>query len=374
MIFIFCPQCCALTRLERRRSLGGARMKNIQKTFPMRLLLATIAFLVLTTLTSLRAQTDSNPAEETSEPATVEATDDSLRTSLQLQEQLHAATLALQKNREEQAALEQEVAARLKNFEEVLTTQLTAQRSEELEAVKNRLETLRKDLDSNNRLLLYVGGGIAIIGFFVLLATGYLQWRSVTRLAEFSALVQSVRASLPAPGVTTDGEGKLLGSGTAVGNGKLLGTLTSLEKRIAELEHVAQPLPEPKAPTTATGTSGNEDADLLAAAPETTGDLLAQGQALLEKEKPAEALRYFDELLAREPNHGEALVKKGMALNALNQTQEALRCFDRAIAANSELTIAYLQKGGVLNRLERYEEALQCYELALRAQEKSHPS
>jgi len=310
-------------------------------------------------------------ANET-DAATATNTNDNLRASLELQEQLHASQLALRQNREEREALEKEVATRLKVLEEAVKSKSNS----ELDSMKSNVATLRKDLDANNRLLLYVGGGIAGVGFFVLLATGYLQWRSVNRLAEFSALVQSTRAALPAPGVTV-AEGNLLGAGTtAQSNGRMFGALTDLEKRIAELEHTAHVTPEAKVLTTGTGTSGVAT-DLVGlenghehGSHETV--LLAKGQSLLNMDKPSEALACFEEILKTEPNHGEALVKKGLALEELNQPDEALRCYDRAIEANSDLTIAYLQKGGLFNRLERYEEALQCYELALRAQEKAH--
>lgn len=369
-----------LARIDKRSDSPQSRrrcMNIIRKTFPLGRSLACLGIaIMLGWLTQPLAATESAPAanptasEQPAQPTSPE-TNEALRASLALQEQVHAAQMALQKNREEQAALEKEVASRLRVLEEVVTTQ----RSEELEAVKARVETLRKDLDSNNRLLLYVGGGIAAIGFFVLLATGYLQWRSVNRLAEFSALVQSARATLPAPGVTV-GEGNLLGAATtAQANGKLFGALTDLEKRIAELEHTTHIAPEAKVLTTATGTSGNETEVFGENGRHTGGaesELLIRGQSLLEADKAREALACFDEILATEPNHGEALVKKGLALEALQQPEEALRCYDRAIAANADLTIAYLQKGGLFNRLERYEEALQCYELALRAQEKAH--
>jgi tetratricopeptide (TPR) repeat protein len=216
-----------------------------------------------------------------------------------------------------------------------------------------------------------VGGSIAGVGFFVLLVTGYLQWRSVNRLAEVSALVQSNRLALPTAGSSSAAQ--LLGEGeTGQANGRLFGALSQLEKRILELEHTAHVASEAKALTTGTGTNGNGQHDL--SSPQAAHDsvLLAKGQSLLDQDKPQEALGCFEEVLKAEPHHGEALVKRGLALEALQRPEEALACYNQAIAANADLTIAFLQKGGLLNRLERYEEALQCYELALHAQEKAH--
>jgi tetratricopeptide (TPR) repeat protein len=291
-----------------------------------------------------------------------------LQEQLQLQAQLQAAKIALERNRMESEALSNAIAGRL----QALETAVQQKQDAETEQLQTQLESVRKDLESNNRLLLIVGGGIAGVGFFVLLATAFLQWRSVSRLAEFSAVVQAARAALPAPGAVGT-EANLIGAGAAAqSNARLFGSLTQLEQRILELEHTAHPSATPHA--SENGTNGSAAALNLE-----NGDspaphdslLLAKGQSLLNLEKPAEALVCFEEILQIEPNHGEALVKKGIALEQLDRAEEALDCYDRAIAANADLTIAYLQKGGLFNRLERYEEALQCYEKALHAQEKA---
>jgi tetratricopeptide (TPR) repeat protein len=293
-----------------------------------------------------------------------------LQEQLQLQAQLQAAKIALERNRMESEALSNAIAGRL----QALETAVQQKQDAETEQLQTQLESVRKDLESNNRLLLIVGGGIAGVGFFVLLATAFLQWRSVNRLAEFSAVVQAARAALPAPG-TAGTEANLIGAGAAAqSNARLFGSLTQLEQRILELEHTAHPNAVAPANANANGTNGSAAALNLengeSPAPHDSL-LLAKGQSLLNLEKPAEALACFEEILQLEPNHGEALVKKGIALEQLERAEEALDCYDRAIAANADLTIAYLQKGGLFNRLERYEEALQCYEKALHAQEKA---
>jgi len=300
---------------------------------------------------------------------------DTLRSYLQLQEQLHATQMALERNRQESEALAaknaEAVAARFKAIEEALT----AKKVTELENMKDSMGTLKSSMESNNRMLMTVAGTIASVGFLVLLLTAYLQWRSVSRLAEFTAMVQSVRTSLPSSPV----EAHLLGAGDVTqSGGRLSSVLAQLEKRILELEHTTHP--EAKAITAgaqaaavvhANGDSG-ENGHHEQAEHETV--LLAKGQSLLSLDKAAEALDCFEEILKTEPNHAEALVKKGIALEELRRMDEALQCYDRAIAANGDLTIAYLQKGGLFNRLERYEEALQCYEQALHAQEKAQAS
>jgi tetratricopeptide (TPR) repeat protein len=293
------------------------------------------------------------------------SSNETLRSYLQLQEQLHATQLALERNRQETEALAaknaEAVAARFKAIEAAVGTQRLAE-----------MDSMQKTLQSNNRLMLIVGGSIAAVGFFVLLATGYLQWRSVNRLAEFSALVQSTRAALAAP-QSSPVETQLLGAGETVQtNTKLFGALTQLEKRIHELEHTTAQSPAQHL-TSGTGNTGADAAAHTAASGHSDHNslLIAKGQSLLNMEKPSEAIECFDEILKAEPNHPEALVKKGIALEELQKTDEAIRCYDAAIESNADLTIAYLQKGGLFNRLERYEEALQCYEQALHAQEKA---
>jgi len=311
------------------------------------------------------------PAEETNATPIAEdqvqdaARTEALRSYLQLQEQLQATQLALERNRQEAETLAtrnaEAVTMRLQLLEQAVSTQ----RARELEAMQ-----------STNRLLLIMAGSFAGVGFIAMLLTAYLQWRAVNRLAEFTALVTgSPRPSLP----TAGGVGlNALGSGTTEqSNARLIGALNRLEGRIQELEHNSQiPLPEKSANSTATvnqpvsegSTNGGESSQSHVAL------LLAKGQSLLSLDQASEALACYDEILAIEPNHREALVKRGMALEQLRRIDEALNCYDLAIAADASMTIAYLQKGGLYNRLERYDEALQCYEQALRTQEKASSS
>lgn len=335
---------------------------------------ATAAILCALLLLASFAARATGPEESAS------SSNETLRSYLQLQEQLYATQLALERNRQESEALAaknaETVAARFKAIEDALTTK----RVTELETMKNSMETLERSMESNNRMLMTVAGTIASVGFVVLLLTAYLQWRSVTQLAEFTAMVQSARVALPPPG---QAEAQLLGAGdVSRTGGRLTSALAQLERRILELEHTAHPVAEVRPVAAAVVAEAHADGD--AHSNGVTGEnghpaqtdhaavILAKGQSLLDMDKPAEALDCFEEILRSEPNHAEALVKKGVALEELRRTDEALQCYDRAIAANSDLTIAYLQKGGLFNRLERYEEALQCYEQALHAQEKAH--
>ena len=310
-------------------------------------------------------------ADETNTPAATAArTEDAtntagaLRSYLHLQEQLQAAQLALERNRQESETLAarnaEAIAARLQLIEQAMSSQ----RARDQETVQ-----------SANRLLLIVAGSFAGVGFLAMLLTAYVQWRAVNRLAEFMALLPVAgRTALPPPATT---ETQLVSAGVAgQSSARLFGALTRLEKRIFELEHTAHTPLEANAtspgaaaltmPSTTTSDGTNHSNHLAL--------LLAKGQSLLNLDKAGEALACYDEILAHAPNHPEALVKKGVALEQLRQVEDALRCYDSAIAADNSLTVAYLQKGGLFNRLERYEEALQCYEEALRSQEKARGS
>lgn len=285
---------------------------------------------------------------------------EALRAYLQLQEQIHNTQLLLEHDRKES----REAATALKEA-------VIGQRERELNVMNNAMQ-------STNILMLKIAAGFGIIGFLSMVATGILQWRAVTRLAEVAAMIPNARQVLPAPSSAV--ETSIFGNTAEQSSQRLFGALTRLEKRIHELEHTAHPAAGESAPTTATGTNGNGGHTLDAdPAPEHTQEtedhdavLLAKAQSLLDLEKGEQALEAINEILLHEPNNPEALVKKGIALEQLRQMEEALRCYDRAIELNGGLTIAYLQKGGLFNRMERYEEALQCYEQALRAQEKAH--
>lgn len=291
---------------------------------------------------------------------TVEADTNSaavLRSYVQLQEQLHAAQLAIERNRleAERAATRNAdvIAARLQTLEQTFS----AQRGRELER-----------LEGANRLMLIIGGACAAVGFLAMLLTAYFQWRAVGRLTEFSLLSQASftlgRTALPAPG----GEAGSVAADQA--GSRLFGVLDRLEKRILELEHTAHvPLEEAAIhPTTETASTS---ATALAPQNDRIPVLIAKGQSLLNLDKIEEAVACFDEILALDPKHTETLVKKGEALERLRRADEAVLCYDAAITADASMTIAYLHKGGLFNRMERYEEALKCYEQALRTQEKA---
>jgi tetratricopeptide (TPR) repeat protein len=290
---------------------------------------------------------------------------ETLRTYLQLQEQLHATRLAIESVGAEakQAAAQnaEELAVRLHALEQAVA----AQRAKELEAMQ-----------SSNRNMLYVAGAFASIGCVAMLLVGYFQWRTVNRLAELSAGIPAGAMALgslrPIAAIGPGSTHEVTAAPALNPNPELLETIQRLERRVHELEHAS--------PASLTnGSPGGEKNGLSHDGDESNGAaveqvksvnlLLGKGQSLLNLDKVEEALVCFDEALALEPTNAEALVKKGTALERLRKLNEAIECYDRAIAADRLMTIAYLYKGGLFNRMERFGEALECYEMALKTQE-----
>ena len=192
---------------------------------------AVLVFIFLTLFAACGfAQNESTQAP----PASLEATNtlETLRTYLQLQEQIHATQLAIEENRRESqvaASRHAEVfAGRLQAIEQALTLQ----RSRELEAMQG-----------SNKLMLIVAGSIAALGFVAMLLMAYLHWRSMHRLAEVAASMPAARGfnALAPVGALGQGESTVLTISPAEqSNARLLGAIDRLEQRIHELEHSAQ--------------------------------------------------------------------------------------------------------------------------------------
>jgi tetratricopeptide (TPR) repeat protein len=303
---------------------------------------------------------------------------ETVRSYLQLQEQLHATQLAIERTRREADEAAAEMAKAMSGRLQAIEQALSAQRAQELQAMQ-----------SSNRVMLIVAGGFAALGLAAMLFMAYFQWRTVNRLAEISAVLplgHSLVGGSPLPALG-DGQTHLLSSGSPEqSNARLLGTIDRLEQRIRELEDTTH---HPGNETTAHNDNGNHlgdaatrpsngepspaqpaEAPALSAEADLVSFLLGKGQSLLNLDKSEEAMACFDEILTLHPGHPEALVKKGTALEKLRRLNEAVECYDKAIAADDSMTIAYLCKGGLFNRMERYNEALECYEKALRTQEK----
>jgi tetratricopeptide (TPR) repeat protein len=290
---------------------------------------------------------------------------ETLRSYLEIQEQLHSTQLALEHNRQEAEAASQRNADLLQATLSLVEKSLNNQRLEDF-----------KDLERSNRLMLIAAGAFAAIGFVVLLFTAFLQWNAVRRLA-------SVAASLPLASGHSPAE--LAEASVATGSlkdstARFLGTIDRLEKRIHEMEFALKS-PHSLTETASPNGHGHPGADSPAdagsplpssAGQETLHALLDKGETLLKLDQPEAALACFEEALSLDPAHAEAFVRKGICLERLQRWEEAIACYDHAIAADDLMTMAHLYKGGIFNRMGRYGEALECYEKALKTQEKAH--
>ena len=316
-------------------------------------------------------------AEPVSPPAALGRADETnaqetLRSYLQLQEQIHATQLAVERSRTQAEAAAAETAKTFSSRLQGIEQALALQRAQELEAMQ-----------SSNKAMLVVAGLFAALGLLAMVFMAYFQWRTINRLAEISATLPMAHVFGSGPAVAALGAGDphlVTSSSAEQSNQRLLGALEQLEKRIHELEHTTHPpLYEGTAlnqeakgpPPPSDGGPAPAAPPDAAAAPDAARItlLLGKGQSRLNLDQAEEALECFEQVLALDPNQPEALVKKGAALERLRKLDEAIACYDRAIAADSSLTVAYLYKGGLFNRMERFNEALECYEQALRTQE-----
>ena len=297
---------------------------------------------------------------------------DTFRSYLQLQEQLHETQLSIERAEKEMELATLRSAAVLSNRLQAIEQTVERQRAHELGIVHD---------------MMLIAGAFVVIGVLALLFTSYFHWRAVSRLGEIAAAlpVSRVLGAMPPVPALGLGDHQLLLEQT---NHRLLDAIERLEKRILELEHGGarhltngtpeaapaearaeknqgmQAVPEMSVQQSKTTTaSGSDPADRVTL-------LMDQGQSLLTQDQAEQAVACFDEALTLAPANPELLVKKGDALEKLRRTKEALECYDRALALDDSLTIAYLHKGGLLNRVERFDEAMHCYEQALRTQDK----
>jgi tetratricopeptide (TPR) repeat protein len=106
---------------------------------------------------------------------------------------------------------------------------------------------------------------------------------------------------------------------------------------------------------------------IVAAVPSSVEDLYCQASLLLDWNRPADALKRFDEARARGPVPPELLVDRAVALNALDRPEEAIESCRAALDVQRRFAPAHLIWGKSLATLERYDEALEQYGAALKA-------
>ncbi len=304
--------------------------------------------------------------------AAVVSNQSTLRSTLEIQDQLHDLQMADEKAR---VRAEAEAAS---------NTELLNQRLDLIESslASQHVEGLQ-EIQHSNEMVLIAAGAFACFGFLALLLSAFLQWQTINRIKLLAAAVPSA-AGLGAgsdPAALGMGDAPLPGGGVQRPTAEFLGAIERLEKRIQDMETAAQAhhvLPEggsanggTLAPATQSenGGSGPVSPEAFQKA-KSISLLLGKGQTQLKLDQPEAALASFDMVLALDPDNTEAMLKRGAALERLQRLNEAIECYDRAIATDHSMTMAYLHKGGVYNRMERYGEALECYEQALKSQEK----
>lgn len=302
---------------------------------------------------NIAAQTET--ASETNS-ATISDAQETLRSNLHLQDQLHTALRAIEQGRQDANTSSKQNAELFTEKLNAVEKNLAVQRERDLETIVAMRES--------NRVALIAAAVLAGIGIIALFVTAYFQVRAMNRVAEIGALVSSTLDSPRALGEGSSTPTQLNSSDHA--NTRFLAAIEQLEKRIHELDgtnfksrRATQiDLVQPSSNGESNGSTEPQsltDAD----------SLLGKGQSLLNSGEPEKALACFEEALKLDANDADALVKKGSALEALRKLPEAIEAYDRAIAADNSLTVAYLYKGGVLNRMQRFAEAMQCYEQAL---------
>ncbi len=322
--------------------------------------------LVLATSLAAQSQEQKKPAVTNAVAITNQAETDAVRGYLEVQEKLHATLVAIDRYQQEADA----AAARAAETSAVRVAETISNRLSEMErTILAQRSQQDETVNASNRFMLILTSMFGGIGLLAFLAAAWLNWRAANRLAEVVTVSSRMAALGSGRSFATLGLGDTNLPATVSGDTNLLGTISRLEKRILELEHVAHVstphengAAHPKSETPEEVSPSPEELRLKV--------LLGKGQSLVHLNKIQDAIACFDEALAIDPANADALVKKGNALERQEKLKEAIDCYDRAIQADDSLTIAYLQKGGVFNRLELYSMAQECYEQALRTQEK----
>ncbi len=286
---------------------------------------------------------------------------DFLRSYLQIQEQLRDTQLAIEKNRQEAAALAASNSLALDERLRLMEKSLANARLDQLTAIEH-----------SDRMILLAAGVFVAVGCLVLVLVALLQWTAVNRLTAAAAGPSAARP----PQLLSMGEVQLPPThALEQSNTRFLNLIERLEQRIRELEASLKPSSSLPESSFANGSPHGPATEALTgeisppAAPDkasTINLLLNKSQTLMKLDKPEAALDCFDEILALDPNNADALVKKGAALERLQRFDEAVLCYDLAVARDNSMSMAYLYKGGLCHRLGKYSEALACYEQALK--------
>src|ERR1019366_4271493 len=110
--------------------------------------------------------------------------EESLRAYLQLQEQIHEALLAIERNRQQSEDASARTSKALTDRLETIEQSLNSQRTNELDAVQHA-----------NHTMVIVVSSFAALGCLAVLLAAYFQWRAVNRFTSLSSAL-SVQSGL----------------------------------------------------------------------------------------------------------------------------------------------------------------------------------
>jgi tetratricopeptide (TPR) repeat protein len=104
---------------------------------------------------------------------------------------------------------------------------------------------------------------------------------------------------------------------------------------------------------------------ILATRPDHFDSLHLLGVIFLQRGNPAKAVQQIDIALKSDPNNIPALNNRGNALNDLHRFKEALASFDHALKLRPDHAETHSNRGNTLKELKRFAEALASYDCAL---------
>jgi len=107
---------------------------------------------------------------------------------------------------------------------------------------------------------------------------------------------------------------------------------------------------------------------ILAIDPDHADSRYLLGLIFHQRGDAAQAIHHIDLALDKNPDNVLLLNSRGVALNALKRFDEALASYDRAIALQPDFVEALLNRGNTLKELQRLDEALASFDRALALQ------
>lgn len=229
-----------------------------------------------------------------------------------------------------------------------------------------------------NRLITIFGICFAAVGVTAMILAAWFHSRSVTALygrardSRRQLPSQPGRELLPPSNEQAPGMEKIHASGQ-----RFQGKMSSLERRLAELEEIASqdaatatpggdPMPvDDGARVTGVALEATETEHRIAQSVPRANILIRKAETLIQMGSITEALDILEGVTGSETDELELNLIKGQAYEKLGRLGDALEAYERAEKLDTENASPLLMKAGLLNRQERFDEALMCYERAL---------